>query len=161
MATKVGYLASQKAWDGAAALKETAGQAGILLLGPPLASPINEGEYRRVLQAMAQEGAGAVIVSGQPENFGNRRAIVGLAAETRLPMVYPVREFVDDGGLISYGANVPEAFRRLASYVDGILRGAKPGDMTKLELVLNMKTAKALGLTFPTSLLIRADETIE
>jgi putative tryptophan/tyrosine transport system substrate-binding protein len=168
MATKVGLLASPRLWDGPAGrtLSETAGQAGILLLGPPLASPINEGEYRRVLLAMAQEHVDAVIVSPQPENVYNRQAIVGLAAEMRLPMVYPYREFVADGGLMSYGLNLPDTFRRLAGYVDRILRGAKPGDLpiyqaTKLELVLNMKTAAALGLDVPPTLLARADEVIE
>jgi putative ABC transport system substrate-binding protein len=167
MATKVGLLASQMLWDvGAAGLSEIAGRAGILLLGPPLANSINEGEYWRVLTAMAQEHAGAVIVGGQPENLIYRRVIIGLAAVARLPMVYPFREFVDDGGLISYGANIPDALRHLADCVDRILKGAKPGDVpiyqtTKLELVLNIKTAKALGLTFPTSLLVRADEVIE
>ena len=155
MATKVGFLATREAWDQAQrrTLSEIAGRAGILLLGPPLASPINEAEYRRVLLAMAQEHAGAVIVSTQTENFGYRRAIVGLAEETRLPMFYPYREFVEVGGLMSYGTDIPDAFRRLAGYVDRILKGARPGDLpiyqaTKLELVLNMKTAKALGLTF-------------
>jgi putative ABC transport system substrate-binding protein len=168
MATKVGFLASRGEWDQARGriLSEIADQAGILLLGPPLASPINEEEYRRVLLAMAQEHAGAVIVSGQTENFGYRRAIVGLAEETRLPMFYPYREFVEVGGLMSYGVDIPDAFRRLAGYVDRILKGAKPGDLpiyqaTKLELVLNMKTAKALGLTVPETLLARADEVIE
>jgi putative tryptophan/tyrosine transport system substrate-binding protein len=168
MATKVGFLASPQPWDGALGrtLREAAGQAGISLLGPPLASPINEGEYRRVLLAMALEHAGAVIVSAQTENFGYRRAIVGLAEETRLPMVYPYREFVEVGGLMSYGTDIRDAFRRLAGYVDRILKGARPGDLpiyqaTKLELVLNMRTAKGLGVPFPTSLLIRADEVIE
>jgi ABC-type uncharacterized transport system substrate-binding protein len=168
MATKVGFLASREVWDTAqgGTLSETAGQAGISLLGPPLASPINEGEYRRVLLAMAQEHADAVIVSYQTENFGYRRAIVGLAEEISLPMVYPFREFVEVGGLMSYGTNIPDAFGRLAGYVDRILKGARPGDLpiyqaTKLELILNMKTAKALGLPFPTSLLVRADEVIE
>jgi putative ABC transport system substrate-binding protein len=115
---------------------------------------------------MAREHAGAVIVGGQAENVGFRRAIVALATEMRLPMVYPYREFVDDGGLMSYGTNIPDTFRRLAGYVDRILRGAKPGDIpiyqtTKFELVLNIKTAEALGLTFPTSLLASADEVIE
>jgi putative ABC transport system substrate-binding protein len=119
-----------------------------------------------VLLAMAQEHAGAVIVSYQSENFGYRRAIVGLAEETRLPMVYPFREFVEVGGLMSYGTNIPDAFGRLAGYVDRILKGARPGDLpiyqaTKLELILNIKTANALGLPFPTSLLVRADEVIE
>jgi putative tryptophan/tyrosine transport system substrate-binding protein len=168
MATKVGFLATREAWDQAQrrTLSEIAGQAGILILGPPLASPINEGEYQRVLLAMAQEHANAVIVSTQTENFGHRQAIVGLAEETRLPMFYPYREYVEVGGLMSYGPDIPDAFRRLAGYVDRILKGSRPGDLpiyqaTKLELVLNMKAARALGLTFPTSLLGRADEVIE
>jgi putative tryptophan/tyrosine transport system substrate-binding protein len=168
MATKVGFLASRRLWDGAPGrtLNEIAGPAGILFLGPPLASPFNEGEYRRVLLAMAQEHADAVIVSAQPENGYNRQAIVGLAAETRLPMVCPFREYVEDGGIISYGPDVPDTFRRIAGYVDRILRGAKPSDLpiyqaTKLELVLNMKTAKALGIDVPPTLLARADEVIE
>jgi putative ABC transport system substrate-binding protein len=115
---------------------------------------------------MAQEHAGAVIVGGQPENFYYRRAIVGRAAEARLPMTYLVREFVDDRGLMSYGTNLPDAFRRLVGYVDSVLRGAKPGDLpihqaTRLELVLNMKTAKALGLTISPWLLVSTDEMIE
>ena len=119
-----------------------------------------------MLLAMAQEHVDAVIVSPQPENVYNRQAIVGLAAEMRLPMVYPYREFVADGGLMSYGLNLPDTFRRLAGYVDRIFRGAKPGDLpiyqaTKLELVLNMKTATALGLDVPPTLLARADEVIE
>jgi putative ABC transport system substrate-binding protein len=168
MATKVGFLASREVWDTAQGrtLSETAGQAGISLLGPPLASPINEGEYRRVLLAMAQEHAGAVIISYQTENFGYRHAIVGLAEETRLPMVYPFREFVEVGGLMSYGTNIPDAFGRLAGYVDRILKGARPGDLpiyqaTKLEMLINLKTAKALSLEIPPTLLARADEVIE
>ena len=168
MATKVGFLASRDEWDQARGrtLREIADQAGILLLGPPLASPINKEEYRRALLVMAQEHAGAVIVSNQTENFGYRRAIVGLAEETRLPMFYPYREFVEVGGLMSYGVDIPDAFRRLAGYVDRILKGARPGDLpiyqaTKLEMVLNMKTAKTPGMAFPTSLLARADEVIE
>jgi putative ABC transport system substrate-binding protein len=167
-ATKVGYLASRGQWDTPLSrkLREVASQAGISLLGPPLASPISEAEYRPVLLAMAQERASAVIVGPQTENFGCRWAIVGLAEETRLPTVYPFREFVEVGGLMSYGTNVPGNFRRLAGYVDRILRGASPSDLpingaTKLELVLNTRTAKALGLTIPPTLLARADEVIE
>jgi ABC-type uncharacterized transport system substrate-binding protein len=91
---------------------------------------------------------------------------VDLAAKTRLPVMYQVREFVDVGGLMSYGANLTELNRRTASYVDRILRGAKPADLpveqpTKFELIINLNTAKALGLTVSPSLLARADEVIE
>ena len=95
-----------------------------------------------------------------------RSTIIALSAASRVPAVYPERDYTDDGGLIAYGANAPDSFRRAAQYVDRILRGANPGDLpineaSKFDFVVNLKTAKALGLTIPPSLLARADEVIE
>jgi putative ABC transport system substrate-binding protein len=112
----------------------------------------------------ARAGALTVLPSGTFTN--ERRRLVDVAAKNRLPAVYPWREFVDAGGLMSYGPDFADLFRRAATYVDKILKGAKPADLpveqpTKFELVINLKTAKALGLTIPQSLLLRADEVIQ
>jgi putative ABC transport system substrate-binding protein len=103
-----------------------------------------------------------------PSNIfiGERRRLVDLAARHRLPAMYLAREFVNAGGLMSYAASIPDLFRRAATYVDKILKGAKPADLpveqpTKFELVINLKTAKALGLTIPQSVLAWADEVIQ
>ena len=110
--------------------------------------------------------AEALYVFGEPVSNSNRARISALAGEARLPTVSGFREFVDAGGLLSYGANLADQFRRAADYVDKILRGAKPADLpveqpTKFDLVINLTTAKALGLTIPESFLARADEVIE
>jgi putative ABC transport system substrate-binding protein len=107
-----------------------------------------------------------LLVTSPAFMFVHRRAIVDLAATHRIPAIYEDRNFVEPGGLMSYGVNVPEMERRAATYVDKILRGATPADLpieqpTRLELVINLKTAKALGLTIPQSLLLRADQVIQ
>jgi putative ABC transport system substrate-binding protein len=116
--------------------------------------------------AIAKGGVGAVIVLPSPMFVGEYLHIVDLAANSRLPAMYQVREFVDAGGLMSYGANLAELNRRSATYVDKILKGAKPADLpieqpTKFEFIINLKTAKALGLELPATLLASADEVIE
>ena len=108
----------------------------------------------------------ALLVFAHAFAFVHRDRIIELAARQRLPTMYGWREFVDVGGLMSYGPNVNAILRRAAGYVDRILKGAKPGDLpieqpTKFELVINLKTAKTLGLTIPQSLLQRADQVIE
>jgi putative ABC transport system substrate-binding protein len=115
---------------------------------------------------MQRERAQALIVQLSPLTSEHHRQVEELAAQHRLPAMYEVRFFVDAGGLVSYGPNRPESYRRAAFYVDKILKGAKPADLpveqpTKFELVINMKTAKVLGLTIPQSLLLRADEVIQ
>jgi len=124
------------------------------------------GEIDRAFAAMSRGQAGAVIVLVDGMLSDHRTRIADLAATRRLPVVYGLTDDVEVGGLIAYGASVAGSMRRLATYVDKILRGAKPGDLpveqpTKFELVINLKTAKALGLTIPPSLLQRADQVIE
>ncbi len=116
--------------------------------------------------AMSRERAGALLVLTDSVFVGERRRIVDLAARSRLPALYSQREFADDGGLVSYGPSLSEMFRRATTHVDKLLRGAKPGDLpveqpTKFDLVINLKTAKALGLAIPQSVLLRADEVIQ
>jgi putative ABC transport system substrate-binding protein len=123
-------------------------------------------EIETAFAAIAEEQAGALIVLPSPMFVGEYKRIVDLAAKTRLPVMYQVREFVDAGGLMSYGASLTELNRRSATYVDRILKGAKPADLpveqpTKFEFILNLKTAKALGLELPRTLLGSADEVIE
>src|ERR1700730_1680317 len=123
-------------------------------------------EIERALAAFAQGSNGGMIVIGSPSAAIHRSLITALAAKYRLPAVYNTRLFTDAGGLISYGPDFLEQHRRAADYVDRILKGEKPADLpvqapTKYELVINLKTAKALGLEIPSSVLARADDEIE
>jgi putative tryptophan/tyrosine transport system substrate-binding protein len=120
----------------------------------------------RAFSEMTRARAGALTVLASSMLFSERRRLVDLAAKNRLPAGYTQREFVEAGGLMAYGPSLADLFRHAATYVDKILKGAKPGDLpveqpTKFELVINLKTAKALGLTIPPSLLQRADEVIQ
>lgn len=146
--------------------------AAIQTIAPSLsieARPLNmrdAGEIERGVAAFARSSNGGLIVTPSGPTFFHRDLIIALAARHKLPAVYSDRLFVASGGLVSYGADEVDQYRRAAEYVDRILKGAKPADLpvqapTKYELVINLKTAKALGITVPPSLLARADEVIE
>ena len=132
-------------------------------------SPVNvrdAAEIERDLAAFAGSGNGGLIVTGSPLSIVHRELIISLAVRHKLPTVYFQRRFVAGGGLISYGPDMADHSRRAAGYVDRILKGEKPADLpvqapTKYDLVVNLKTAKALGLTIPPAVLARADEVIE
>ena len=123
-------------------------------------------EIETAFSVMTKENAGAIIVGLDPFFNQQRRQIAELAAKNRLPSIATIREYVEDGGLMSYGDNLADQFRHAAVLVDKILKGAKPGDLpveqpTKFDLVINRKTAKALGIKIPNSILLRADKVIE
>ena len=126
----------------------------------------NLGQLESAFAAIAASGARGLIVSNDPFFLTHRARIVQFAASKRLPAMYFTRDFVDLGGLMSYGSNVAASYRRAARYVDRILRGAKPADLpveqpTRFELVINLQAARALRLTFPPSLRVRADEVVD
>ncbi len=157
-------------WSGTAgdtiALKETETTApafGIKL--QPLRAQDREA-IETGFTAMAKEHAQALIALQNSNNLTHRKLIANLAAKQHLPTMFGRREFVDDGGLMSYGVYIPDLFRRAATYVDKILKGAKPADLpveqpTKFELVINLKAAKQIGVTIPPNVLARADKVIK
>jgi putative ABC transport system substrate-binding protein len=147
-------------------LREDAGRAGVEIAAAWVGGDLNRPAYEQAFDAMAKDRVDGLIVGDSAENLTNRHLIVDLAAVHRLPAIYPFREFVEVGGLFSYGSDVAGILRRVADMTDRILRGAKPADIPfsqpiKLELVLNRKTAKLLGIEFQTALLAAADEVIE
>ena len=146
--------------------KETENAARSLRLQLQSAEVSRADDFSRAFSALTIRRAEALIVAGYPLTYINRGQIASLAQKNRLPSMSTQREFAYAGGLITYGPNLAEQWRRAATYVDKILKGAKPGALpveqpTKFELVINLKTAKALGLTIPPSLLRRADQVIE
>jgi putative ABC transport system substrate-binding protein len=123
-------------------------------------------EIDGALSSIKKGRTDALLVIASPTLNNNRNRIVSFAASSRLPAMYPYSEFIDAGGLLSYGPNLPDLFRRAATYVDKILKGAKPAELpveapTKFELVINLKSAKQIGLTIPQSVLYRADKVIK
>jgi putative ABC transport system substrate-binding protein len=143
-------------------IQELAPAFRVTILSMPVTGPA---DFDRAFTIMRKEGAGALMVLGSPFIGVHRRQIVEFAGKSRLPAIYTQRENSDAGGLMSYGADFQELWRRAATYVDKILKGAKPADLpveqpTKFELVINLKTAKQIGLTIPPNVLARANRVI-
>ena len=133
---------------------------------PATKGPDGVSEIEQAIAAFSRGANGGLIVTLNGFTIRHRALISKLAAGHRLPAIYPARAFATDGGLISYGTDTVDQYRRAAGYVDRILKGEKPADLpvqnpTKYELVINLKTAKALGIEVPTAILVRADEVIE
>jgi putative ABC transport system substrate-binding protein len=165
--TKAAFLGMREGWEGSSgqALREAGDRLGISLvfMFPQQGTP---SEIERVFAAMEQQRPDAVLVSGEGDLYANRQLIAELAEKNRLPAICPYRDYVEAGGLMAYAVDLAELLRRMADDVHQILKGAKPGDIpiyqaTKFELLINLKTAKTLGLTLPSALLARADEVIE
>ncbi len=138
-------------------------QLGVQLHSLEVRSP---NDFDKAFEDATRARAGALFIMPDPMFITNLKRIAGLAAKSRLPSIFQWSEFADAGGLVTYGPDRADMFRRAAAFVDKILKGAKPGDLpieqpTKFELVINLKTAKALGLTIPQSVLLRADEVIQ
>ena len=147
-------------------MKETESAAQALGVHLELVAAQGPNEFDQAFSTIAAKRADALVVFPSPMFFNERSRIVDLAVRHRLASISMARELVELGGLMSYGASIADLVRRAAAYVDNILKGAKPADLpvqqpTKFELVINLKTAKALGLTMPQSILLRADEVIE
>ena len=163
-ATRVAYLGTNEDWEGPSGKSvRAAAQVVGLTMVPAAHTPF---EYTDVFALLGRVPVDALFVSLGPDQFINRRLIVDFARQSRLPDTHANREAVELGALMSYGANIPDLFRRSAAYVDKILKGAKPADLPieqpiKFELVINLKTARALGRDVPPTLLASADEVIE
>jgi putative ABC transport system substrate-binding protein len=143
--------------------QSAAGQFSVRILDAPVR---DIAEIEAGIAGLAREPGGALLVPPDPFSTGHRQRIVELASRHRLPLVAAVRSFADEGGLLAYGVNIPELFRQAAVYVGRILRGEKPADLpvqqpTKFELVVNLRTARTLGLTVPDKLLALADDVVE
>src|SRR3954454_15440072 len=166
-ATSAAFLGMREGWEGSSGqfLRDAAGRLGISLMSI-LPQSGTASEIERVFAEMAQQRLDAVLISGEGDLYANRQLIAELTRTNRLPAMSPYRDFADAGGLMAYTVDLAELLRRMADDVAKILRGAKPGDIpiyqaTTFQLLINLKTAKALSLTLPPALLARADEVIE
>jgi putative ABC transport system substrate-binding protein len=146
--------------------EETNTAARSLGIQPELLDVRSEGDLRRAFELAVRQRVDALLIGADGLTQMHQQTIVDLVARNRLPAAYPAREFVEAGGLIAYAVNYPDLYYRFASFVDKIVKGAKPGDLpveqpTRFELVINLKTAMALGLAIPQSVLLRAGEVIQ
>jgi putative tryptophan/tyrosine transport system substrate-binding protein len=178
--TRLGILGTRNMREQFLASDDTL-RNSVSIVGPPLERPtrgapsqgggtprgrVDEEEYHRVFTALALEGAEGLVVGDETENETYRKLIIELAEKGRLPTIYPYRQFVEAGGLMSYGIDVSDLGHRVADLTDKILKGAKPGEIpifqpTHFELSINLKTAKTLGIELPPLLVARADKVIE
>jgi putative ABC transport system substrate-binding protein len=162
----VAVLGNSSELGNAQALKEMERSAGSLKLQLQYLDILSPKDIETSLQAAAEKRAGAILVLAGPVMSAHRTEIINFAAKHRLPGMYYRSDYVESGGLMTYSASFPDLFRRAATYVDKILKGAKPGDLpveqpTKFELVINLKAAKQIGLTIPPNVLARADRVIK
>jgi putative ABC transport system substrate-binding protein len=167
-ATRVGFLCTGPFWDSpqGSMVREAARKSSVTLVTPPLQHVYQEPEYRRVFGELQRQHAEVLLVSDNTENLVHTGLIIELVQQARLPALYPYREFVAAGGLLAYAVDVQDMFAHAARYADVILKGAKPNEIPvyqvdKFTTIINLKTAKALGLNIPPTLFARADEVIE
>ena len=167
-ASRVAYLSPRPQWEGAWGREAiaTSKRLGVSIMGVPMEGSADEPQYRRALESMADQQAEAVMVNGFGTNYIYRRLIAELALKYRLPSIHWTPEFVEAGGLMVYAPDYTPLFIGMAGQVDKVLRGVKPGDIpidqpTKFSLSVNLKTARALGLALPATLLAQADRVIE
>jgi putative ABC transport system substrate-binding protein len=163
--SRVAVIGTSSRQGTAQVLKEMESAAGLIGVKVQYLNVQNPGDLESVFQAAGQGQAEAVLLMQSPIFNSHRRKIADLASQKRLPAIYPASQYVEDGGLMSYGVNISDLDRRAATYVDKILKGAKPADLpveqpTKFELIINLKAAKQIGLTIPPSVLARADRVI-
>jgi putative ABC transport system substrate-binding protein len=166
--SKLAFLALRVQWESAqgAAMRAAADTAGLAWISSLVELPTSETIYRAAIDDIRRRGAQAIVVADNPDTAQHRDPIVDAIAETRLPAMFAIRDFVNAGGLIAYAFDIVELNQRAARDIDAILRGTKPGDIpfyqaSRFTLSVNLKTAAALGLTVPQSLLAQADEVIE
>jgi putative tryptophan/tyrosine transport system substrate-binding protein len=161
-------LSKEYWWDGPTgqAVRQAAEQLGLSLAPAILTADVSADSYASIFEGIESSGADGILVDDSVENLTHRVTITSLAAKHRLPAIYPLREYVVDGGLLAYAVDLSEVFRIGAGQIASIFGGSKPVDIpfvqpTKYQLVANVKAAHAIGLTLPPSLLLRADEVIE